>query len=76
MTTKLKLLAFSQTIGLILTGVLAVFGVRYIIDVYGTDVIVTGIQICGFSLAFYALYRIRLADLEFDQAIKQLNEPK
>jgi hypothetical protein len=76
MTTKLKLLAFSQTIGLILTGVLAIFGLRYIIEVYGIDVIVTGIQIFVLLIATWALYRIRLADLEFDQAIKQLNEPK
>jgi hypothetical protein len=76
MTTKLKLLAFSQTIGLILTGVLAIFGLRYIIEVYGTDVIVTGIQIFVLLIATWALYRIRLADLEFDQAMKQLNKPK
>jgi hypothetical protein len=76
MTTKLKLLAFSQTIGLILTGVLAVFGVRYIIDVYGTDVIVTGIQIFVLLFGTWSLYRIRLADLEFNRALKQLNEPK
>jgi hypothetical protein len=76
MTTQIKLLALAQTIGLILAGILAAFGVRYIVDVYGADVIATGIQICGFLFAVYALYRLRLADLETKQSLKRLNETK
>jgi hypothetical protein len=73
---NLKLQAAAQTTSLIALAVIVAGAIRYIIDVYGTEVVVYGIEILCFLFMFYSLYRLRLADLENKRALKRLNETK